>query len=494
MTYALQDAAKQNPVPGVGNGLVNIFDLEGNFVKRFAQGGQLQAPWGVTQASANFGPFSNLILIGNTVDGAINAFDPASGNFVGAITDGDGNVIRDLGLHALTFRTDGFGDPDTLYITAGIGGGLDGVFAALKSGLVSTTNVSAQAPAPGTTFTFMATVAPSQGNTGTPTGTVTFIDSGLKLGSSPLGNGAASFTSTLAGVGQHQILAQYSGDATFLPSSFSTNVQVGLATTTATLTAPANAAPGTAVNLVGTVNSPAGTPTGQVTFNDGGTVLGIAPLSTAGVARLSVTTLAAGSHSLTASYAGDGTFGPSTSSAATIMIVSKDFMLGAAPPTATVIAGQSATFMLTVTPAGGFADAVNFSCSSVAGITCSFSPATVTPANGAASTMLTVSTSASVSHYGLMPVNLTGPGALLAALTLFSLLNWRGSRLPIGRKPLLGATGVLVVCALPLGLGGCGGYSSNSGRGQTNRGVVSVMVTAQSGSVSHAATVTVTVQ
>ena len=73
ITYSLQDAAKQNPVFGAGNGIVNVFDLAGNFVRRFATGGPLNAPWGITQASANFGPFSNDILIGNVGDGTINA-------------------------------------------------------------------------------------------------------------------------------------------------------------------------------------------------------------------------------------------------------------------------------------------------------------------------------------------------------------------------------------------------------------------------------------
>jgi len=117
---AVQDAAKHDPVFGAGNGIVSVLDLEGRFVRRFATSGALNAPWGMTQASANFGPFSNDILIGNVGDGTINAFDSVTGNFVGQIKDGDGNVVVNSGLHALTFRSDGFGDPNTLYSTAGI--------------------------------------------------------------------------------------------------------------------------------------------------------------------------------------------------------------------------------------------------------------------------------------------------------------------------------------------------------------------------------------
>jgi uncharacterized protein (TIGR03118 family) len=41
VTYAVQDAAKHDPVNAAGNGIVDIFDLEGNFVERYAQSGSL---------------------------------------------------------------------------------------------------------------------------------------------------------------------------------------------------------------------------------------------------------------------------------------------------------------------------------------------------------------------------------------------------------------------------------------------------------------------
>jgi hypothetical protein len=160
--------------------------------------------------------------------------------------------------------------------------------------------------------------------------------------------------------------------------------------------------------------------------------------------------------------------------------------------TATVTAGQSAQFMLTVTPAGGFASNVTFSCSPITGITCTFNPAMVTPANGAvASTALTVTTSANVTRYGLMLPNLLGPGSLLAAMALFGVLLWRGEKLQNARASLLTATAVLVMTGLSLTLGGCGGYGSTT---QPNRGTASIMVTAKSGNISRTATVSVTVQ
>src|SRR5207253_7244883 len=108
VSYAVQDATKHDPVVGLGNGIVSIFAMEGKFVRRFATGGTLNDPWGVTQASANFGPLSSDILIGNVGEGSISAFDPTSGQFVGQLLDGDGLALAEVGLHDLVFRADGF--------------------------------------------------------------------------------------------------------------------------------------------------------------------------------------------------------------------------------------------------------------------------------------------------------------------------------------------------------------------------------------------------
>jgi uncharacterized protein (TIGR03118 family) len=132
ITYALQDRAKRNPVAGPGNGLVDIFDLEGNFVRRFASHGVLNAPWGVVKASSNFGTFSNAILIGNFGDGTINAFDPVTGDFLGTLSHANGKPIINRSLWGLVFGAGGTGDPNTLYFTAGLSGARHGLFGAIS--------------------------------------------------------------------------------------------------------------------------------------------------------------------------------------------------------------------------------------------------------------------------------------------------------------------------------------------------------------------------
>ena len=490
VTYALQDPAMLDPLFGSGNGIVSIFDMDGNFLRRFATGGALNAPWGITQASANFGPFSNDILIGNVGDGTINAFDPASGRFLGSLLDGDGSALTEAGLHAMAFRPDGFGDPDTLYFTSQFSDESNGLFGAITAGLVSTIGASASDTTVDTNITIRANVAAGPGNSGVPSGTVTFLDGSNRLGTASLINGSASWDTTFATEGVHNIAAQYSGDAVFLPSTRNIPLQVnGLATTLTLMAANANA--GSSITLTATLTSTGGVPTGQIDFHDGNVSLGTSPLDDTGVAFLRVGTLAFGAHSLTASYIGDEKFAASTSAVVTVNIANADFSLVASPASAAVIAGQSTQFMLTVTPSGGFSNGVTFSCSPVIGITCAFSPASLTPGNGAASTTLTVTTSATVSRYGLLVLTLLGPCVLLGALVLLGVAKWRVTGFRIPRTSVLAATAAGAMIVLGFVISGCSGYGNGA---QPNRGTASVTVTAQSGAISHSTTINVTVQ
>src|SRR5205085_2920948 len=124
VTYAKQDEDKEDDVAGPGNGYVDIFDTAGNLVRRFASQGALNSPWAVTVAPSGFGPFGGALLIGNFGDGRINAYDPNTGAWLGALKDGKGNAISIEGLWALKFGNGGNGgDPFALYFTAGISGG-----------------------------------------------------------------------------------------------------------------------------------------------------------------------------------------------------------------------------------------------------------------------------------------------------------------------------------------------------------------------------------
>lgn len=130
VAYAMQDALKHDPVPGAGMGIVDIYQTDGKFVRRMATGGTLNAPWGVVATSANFGTFSNDVLVGNFGDGTINAYG-TNANFLGQVVDSNGHVITNPGLWDMVFGAGGTGDPNTLYFTAGGASQTSGLFATL---------------------------------------------------------------------------------------------------------------------------------------------------------------------------------------------------------------------------------------------------------------------------------------------------------------------------------------------------------------------------
>jgi len=148
VTYVLQDADKKDDVRGAGHGFIDIFDTEGNLVKRFTSQGRLNSPWGMAWAPfEGFGKFDNALFVGNFGDGSVNAFDFDSGDFLGTVSDASGKSINIPGIWALQF---GLGvaasSSDTLFFTAGIAAEKHGLFGTL------TVNPSSVTPPGGPTM------------------------------------------------------------------------------------------------------------------------------------------------------------------------------------------------------------------------------------------------------------------------------------------------------------------------------------------------------
>ena len=138
--YAKQNAAKNFAVVGAGLGYAAIYDLAGNLVKHLVSGGPLNAPWGVAIAPATFGAFANDVLIGNFGDGAINAFDPTTGAFLGALQDQNGNTLSFSGLWGLIVGNGGSGgDVNAVYFAAGVGNQKHGLMGSLQAAPTITT-------------------------------------------------------------------------------------------------------------------------------------------------------------------------------------------------------------------------------------------------------------------------------------------------------------------------------------------------------------------
>jgi hypothetical protein len=204
---------------------------------------------------------------------------------------------------------------------------------------------------------------------GTPTGTVTFLDGATALGVGTLNSSAvATFSTSTLTVGTHSITAAYGGDSKF---SAGTSLAVSetitqaspAATTVALVSSAASASCGTGVTFTSTLTSNAsGTPTGTVTVLDGATALGTGTLNGSAMAALTTSTLTVGTHSITAAYGGDPKFAASTSTVLSQVVLAPSFTIASSPASATVSAGNSATYQIVVTGMNNFSGSVTLSC------------------------------------------------------------------------------------------------------------------------------------
>jgi uncharacterized protein (TIGR03118 family) len=116
----------------MGHGIVNTFDLSGDSLHRFAQHGQLDSPWGVALAPANFGELAGTIWIGNFGNGQINAYNASTGEFVDKVRNPHGQAIVIDGLWALRVGNGVMGGlTNKVYFTAGPNDESDGLFGSL---------------------------------------------------------------------------------------------------------------------------------------------------------------------------------------------------------------------------------------------------------------------------------------------------------------------------------------------------------------------------
>jgi hypothetical protein len=200
-------------------------------------------------------------------------------------------------------------------ITAGYSGG--GPYGPGSGSLAYTVNrggtsvtISGDAPDPsvaGASYTVSFSVFVTSPASGTPSGTVTVSDGSVSCtDAAPVGScGLASPTS-----GPKTITVTYEGDADFAPSSKTASHTVYAATATVAVASSDNPSVfGQAVTFTATVSGGAGTPGGSVQFTVDGSPAGSpAALDGSGAATTALSTLAAGSHTIGATYQGDATY------------------------------------------------------------------------------------------------------------------------------------------------------------------------------------------
>jgi hypothetical protein len=299
-----------------------------------------------------------------TFTATVSVTAPATGTPTGTVTFKDGAAT--LGTGALSGTSATF---STSSLSAGthtisvVYGGDTNFTSSTSSNLTQTVNSSSTTIAVasnhnpaviGQSVTLTATVTTTSG---TATGNVTFMDGATTLGTGTLSANVATLTTSALTIGTHSITAVYAGDSTYTGSTSSILSQVVNkgSTTTAVATSGTPSFPAQSVTFTATVSvtAPAsGTPTGTVTFKDGATALGTGTLS-GNTATFVTSTLAIGSHTISAVYAGDGNFNTSTSSNFTQVVSdnSTNLTLGSSLNPSTYL--QSVTFTARLTDSGG---------------------------------------------------------------------------------------------------------------------------------------------
>ncbi len=201
----------------------------------------------------------------------------------------------------------------------------------------------------GQTVVFTATVASTAG---TPTGNVTITVDGVDHVVA-LSNGEATYSASSLPAGSHNAAVVYGGDDNFAGSTATPLAQVvDKAASTTTLTSSGNPSVfGIPVTFTVQVASTAGTPTGNVTITVDG-VDHVVALS-GGAATYSTSSLAVGSHPVSAVYGGDSNFAGSSNLLSQQVNVTGAVLtiLSHLPNPSTV--GQAVTVTYAVTSTGG---------------------------------------------------------------------------------------------------------------------------------------------
>jgi len=291
-------------------------------------------------------------------DGLVEFLDGSTSLGTADVVNGQASITVTgvLGAHSYSARYSGSNNFTPATSTA----------VALSVSPAATTTVLVSAPNPssfGQPVTLKAGVYVTSPGTGSPTGTVQFFEGAALLGSAPVTSSgttvSASIVLTGLTAGSHTLTAVFSGDPAYTGSTSAGTshvVQSTKGSTVTTVSASETSVPvGQSVTLVAVVDPLQGSarPSGQVQFYDGEAAVGdpVLLFDRGSMRAELVTTLATGIHSITAKYAGDATFGGSTSTPLALTVYE-----GAAPtPTTTTVKapnkskfGDPVTFMASV--------------------------------------------------------------------------------------------------------------------------------------------------
>jgi uncharacterized protein (TIGR03118 family) len=131
---ALEIDEPSEEIPGAGFGRIVAYDRHGNMLQDYSQHANLNAPWGMAIAPADFGEFSGALLVANFGGGTIAGYNVATGAELGYLRDANGEIFSIDGIWGLAFGNGvSLGDSNALYFTAGPIEDTHGLFGSLRA-------------------------------------------------------------------------------------------------------------------------------------------------------------------------------------------------------------------------------------------------------------------------------------------------------------------------------------------------------------------------
>lgn len=362
----------------------------------------------------------------------------------------------------------------------------------------------------GQTGSVAITITPAYAGGTMPSGSISYSilnssSTSIASGTETLTAGSGASTANIPvpdtlSPGTYTIQISYAGDGNYQSAStISISLTIGLyAAPAITLASSLNPALVTAsITFTATVSSSAGAPTGTISFLDGSTLLGATAIAN-GQVVYTTSSLAAGVHSITASYSGDSSFSAGTSAALSELVQDFTVSTPTSPttnaPTATVNPGGTATYSLNIGPSVGtvFPAPVTLSLTGLPpGATGALSPTTLPAGSSLSSVTLTIQLPQQASRANHAPsfLRVVSPIALGLLLLPFA-KNWRraGKKMRGILAMLLLLVGSAATC---IGLAGCTSGNGFFAQAPTKY-TITILVTCEN--VSHATYVTLNVE
>lgn len=243
-------------------------------------------------------------------------------------------------------------------------------FAVIPAATSLTVSASPNPGVPRAPVTLAASISDNANyGSASPSGTITFYDNGVSIGSVAAAGyfTASTLSYTFSQLGTHNITASYSGDTNYAASAstpYQLTIQNQIPSYLETFNVSLNPTllnyPTQLQAIFGANQNNAPPLTGTVTFSDNGVPLVGTPSYTAGngtyTATLSYPFTTTGTHTITATYAGDANYLASGTSAPIALSVASKLQPGVMAPTVSSLTGIPAvnvpiTFFATVYPA-----------------------------------------------------------------------------------------------------------------------------------------------